>query len=292
MAGGLSPDPSVIGSVPEAPFVLLPDPQSVFSTRARRFAFLAESSNLGDYLRFLAALSGVQADLVASLPPVAAVRMARIDRVAPAGDPALDTTLTRLCDGAKGIDMPETARVALDAVSAAGPSDRVWMFLNLADDHIPADATAPHLFAAAAWQVHLTRLAATLQADDLTPLATGLCPACGGRPVTSSVIADETIENVRYCTCATCATRWNEVRIKCMTCGSTKGLSYRSVETHEATVKAECCTECQSWLKILYQTKNPSLDPVADDVGSLGLDLMMRETGLRRGGFHPFVAGF
>lgn len=229
---------------------------------------------------------------MASLPPVAAVRMARIDRAAPAGDPALDTTLTRLCDGAKGIDMPETARVALDAVSAAGPSDRVWMFLNLADDHIPADATAPHLFAAAAWQVHLTRLAATLQADDLTPLATGLCPACGGRPVTSSVIADETIENVRYCTCATCATRWNEVRIKCMTCGSTKGLSYRSVETHEATVKAECCTECQSWLKILYQTKNPSLDPVADDVGSLGLDLMMRETGLRRGGFHPFVAGF
>lgn len=77
-----------------------------------------------------------------------------------------------------------------------------------------------------------------------------------------------------------------------MACGSTKGLTYRSVETHEATVKAECCAECQGWLKILYQVKNASLDPVADDVGSLGLDLMMRDTGLKRGGFHPFLAGF
>lgn len=166
------------------------------------------------------------------------------------------------------------------------------MFLNLAGDQIPADATAPHLFAAAAFQLHLTRLAATLPAAGVTPLATGHCPACGGKPVTSSVIANETIENVRYCTCASCATQWNEVRIKCMGCGSTKGIAYRSVETHEATVKAECCTECRSWLKILYQTKNPSLDPVADDVGSLGLDLMMRDTGLTRGGFHPFLAGF
>lgn len=292
MAVGPSPDPSLIGGVPEAPFVLLPDAQAVFSTRARRFAFLAESSNLGDYLRFLAALSGVQADLVATLPPFAPVRTARIDRAALAADPALDTTLSQLCDAAKGLDMPEAARAALNAVADAGPAERAWLFLNLADDHIPADATAPHLFAAAAWQVHLTQLAATFKADDLMPLATGRCPACGGRPVTSSVIANETIENVRYCTCAACATQWNEVRIKCMGCGSTKGISYRSVEMHEATVKAECCTECRSWLKILYQTKNPSLDPVADDVGSLGLDLMMRDTGLKRGGFHPFLAGF
>lgn len=292
MAVGPSPDPSVIGGVPEAPFVLLPDPQSVFSTRARRFAFLAESSNLGDYLRFLAALSGVQADLAATLPPVSAVLAPPIDRMALAGDPALDASLTRLCDAAKSIPMPEAARAALGAVAGAPSSDRAWMFLNLAEDQIPAGATAPHLFAAAAFQLHLTRLAAALRAADLTPRATGRCPACDGKPVTSSVIANETIENVRYCTCASCATQWNEVRIKCMGCGSTKGISYRSVETHEATVKAECCTECQSWLKILHQTKNPSLDPVADDVGSLGLDLMMRDTGLKRGGFHPFLAGF
>lgn len=295
MSGGPFPDPSVIGGVPEAPFALVPDPTLVFATRARRFGFLAESGNLGDYLRFLAAVSAVQADLAADLPPVTPVPkrgggMPPIDRMALAGDAALDATLTRFCAAAATIAMPDAARAALAAVAAAGPADRAQLFLNLAEDHIPGDATAPHLFAAAAFQLHLARLAATLA--DLGPLGSGLCPACSGKPVTSSVIANETIENVRYCTCASCTTQWNEVRIKCMSCGSTKGLSYRSVETHEATVKAECCSECRSWLKILYQVKNPSLDPVADDVGSLGLDLMMRETGLTRAGFHPFLAGF
>jgi FdhE protein len=295
MSGDPSPDLSVICGVPEAPFAIVPDPTQVFATRARRFGFLAESGNLGEYLRFLAAISRVQADLAADLPPVTPVPkrgggMPPIDRMALVGDAALDATLSRFCEAAAAIAMPDAARAALEMVAAAGPADRARLFLNLAEDHIPGDAAAPHLFAAAAFQLHLTRLAATLA--DLTPLATGLCPACGGRPVTSYVIANERVENVRYCTCASCATQWNEVRIKCMSCGSTKGLSYRSAETHEATVKAECCSECQSWLKILYQVKNPSLDPVADDVGSLGLDLMMRETGLIRAGFHPFLAGF
>ncbi|MGL4281230.1 MAG: formate dehydrogenase accessory protein FdhE [Albidovulum sp.] len=292
MSSGPSPDPSVIGGVPEAPFAITPDPTTVFATRARRFAFLSESGNLGDYLRFLAAISRIQADLVAELPPVDGPHRAPIDRKALAGDAALDATLTRLCAAAMGIAMPDAARAALQAVANAGPAERAWMFLNLAGDHIPGDAAAPHLFAAAAFQLHLTRVAATLAAKDLKPLGIGTCPACGGKPVTSSVIANEIVENVRYCTCASCATQWNEVRIKCMGCGSTKGISYRSAETQEATVKAECCTECQSWLKILYQVKNPSLDPVADDVASLGLDLMMRETGLKRAGFHPFLAGF
>jgi len=88
------------------------------------------------------------------------------------------------------------------------------------------------------------------------------------------------IENVRYAACAGCAIRWNEVRVKCLCCGSTQGISYRSVETVDATVKAEVCRECKSWVKIFYQVKNPSLDPVADDVGSPGLDILMKDTNL------------
>ena len=41
-----------------------------------------------------------------------------------------------------------------------------------------------------------------------------------------------------------------------------------------------------------YAVQNPTLDPVADDVGSLGLDILMRETGLRRGGFDPYLVGY
>lgn len=296
-------DPSVIGGVAEAVFAYAPDPAHVFTARAERLAFLSGSSNLADYLRFLAALTGVQARLVADLPRVSQAppdridlareaRMPPLDRAALVDDPLLDETLTRLCAKAASIDMPEPARLALQAVTAAGPADRAWLLGNILADTIPPDAIAPHLFAAAAVQVHMARLAATLDPALLVPIGTGLCPACGGRPVTSSVVTQGGLENLRYATCASCATQWNEVRVKCLSCGSTKGISYRSVETDEATVKAECCTECRSWLKILWHSRNPSIDPVADDVGSLGLDLMMRDTPFRRAGFDPWLAGF
>ena len=189
-------------------------------------------------------------------------------------------------------DAEGPARQALEAVAAAGSDDQEWLLANILTDTIPADSAAPHLFAACAVQLHLARLAATLDPAALVPIGTGICPSCGGKPVTSSVMGAQGIENVRYASCSCCATQWNEVRVKCLCCGSTKGISYRSAETHEATVKAETCSECSSWVKILYQVKNASLDPVADDVGSLGLDMMMSATAFRRGGFNPFIMGY
>lgn len=298
MAETLEPDPSLIGGVPKAPFVFLPDPVTVFQSRARRFGFLAKSSRLGPYLKFLGDLSALQARLAVTLPPLAPLGPARaggmppIDRALLLDDPALHETLARLCAGAAGLELPDPARVALEAVSQAGADDRRWLLGNIMSDTIPDDSTAPHLIAAAAVQVHLVRLAARLDPAALEPVGTGTCPSCGGRPVSSTVMATPGIENVRYAACSGCATQWNEVRVKCLCCGSTKGISYRSAETHDASVKAEACAECGSWLKIFHRPKNPSLDPVADDVGSLGLDLMLRETGLRRGGFHPFLAGY
>ena len=303
MAETLEPDPSMIGGVAEAPFALIPSPLVLFQGRAKRFAFLAETSELRPYLGFLAALTRLQARLVVQLPPVQplpparlaqarAAKMPPIDRAALAGDPALHDTLAALVEGAAELAMPEPARLALDAMRAADRADRSWLLGNILSDIIPEDSVAPHLFAAAAVQVHLARLAGTLAGSDLVPLGTGLCPACGGRPVTSSVRGEQGVENVRYATCACCATRWNEVRVKCLCCGSTKGITYRSAETHDASVKAECCAECGSWVKILYQVKNPTLDPVADDVGSLGLDMLMRETRFRRAGFNPYLAGY
>ena len=45
-------------------------------------------------------------------------------------------------------------------------------------------------------------------------------------------------------------------------------------------------------MKILQQQKDPGLDPVADDVATLGLDLLVRETGYRRGAVNPFLIGY
>ena len=299
----LKPDPSMIGGVPTPPMAFLPQPVKLFQPRAKRFAFLAESNELAPYLEFLAELSRLQARLAVSLPPVeplAAERLAKaadgamppIDREKLAADPALDAVLQALAEEAVGLEMPDEARQALEAVRGADVEQRLWLLSNVLGDDIPDDATAPHLFAAAAVQVHLARLAATLDVDALVPVSTGICPACGGRPVTSSVMGAQGIESIRYATCAGCATQWNEVRVKCLCCGSNKDVRYRSVETTDATVKAETCRECNRWVKILYQVKNASLDPVADDVGSLGLDVLMKDTEFTRGGFNPYLVGY
>jgi len=303
MTDQLQPDPSLIGGVPKAPFALLPEPVKLFQERAKRLAFLAESSDLAPYLSFLAEIARLQARLSVTLPPIepiaarrqkdiADVAMPPIDRAALAKDAALATTFAAFIEGAAGIDMPQPARLALDAVRDASVDDRAWLLANVLADVIPEGSAAPHLFAAGAVQVHATRLAAALDVELLGPVGIGTCPSCGGRPATSSVLGEQGKENARYAFCATCATQWNEVRVKCLCCGSTKGISYRSAETHEATVKAEVCKQCHSWVKILYRVKNASLDPIADDIGSLGLDILMKETEFRRGAFNPFLVGY
>ena len=234
MAEDPHPDPSLIGGVAKPPLAFLPDPIKLFQARARRFAFLAASNTLAPYLKFLSELSRLQARLTAALPPAAPMTAARIaeaakggmppiDRPARARDPALAATLQAFTESCAELAMPEPARDALNAVRAANREDRDWLLSNIMSDRVPGDSTAPHLFAAAAVQVHMARLAATLDAGALVPLGAGLCPACGGRPATSSVMGTQGVENVRYATCACCATQWNEVRVKCLCCGSIQG---------------------------------------------------------------------
>ena len=81
-------------------------------------------------------------------------------------------------------------------------------------------------------------------------------------------------------------------KVKCMLCGSTKGIAYQELDAGPADVKAETCENCHGYLKIMHQHKDPELDPVADDVSTLGLDLLLRETGYRRGSVNPFLLGY
>lgn len=311
MTDTIQPQPDMIGGVPTPPLAILPRPARLFTQRAERFEFLAQGSRLGPYLQFLGALCRAQARLADSLPAVTppdtdrvalarAARMPPLDRHALIDDAALAGTLDALLAEADAIEMPAPARLALDALRAATAEDRRWLIGNIMDDTIPEDSAAPHLFAAAAVQVHMARLAATLDAEALVRIRSGVCPACGGKPVSSVVTGVMGAEGTRYAACACCQTLWNEVRVHCLSCGTNKGIGYQAVETGEgadadktgAQIKAETCDGCGSWVKIMAQNRNPSLDPVADDVGSLGLDALMRDSAWRRAGFDPFLIGY
>jgi FdhE protein len=296
-------EPIPIGDVTAAPFTRLPDPAVLFRQRAGRFRALAEGHQLRSYLAFLSELADIQHGIQDGLPdpdlPGIEVlarahehAMPPLDRGRFTLDPACEATLGRLLAAADGIDMPAAARAALGKLRAADGGTIALAMHSVLADSLPVEAIAEHVFVAAALQVHFARRAARLDAARLVPVGDGACPACGGPPVTSVIVGWRGAQGARFCVCALCATLWNHVRIKCVACGSTKGISYREVDDGPGTVKAETCSSCRSYVKILDQQKDPLLDPVADDVGSLGLDLLVRETGLRRAGVNPFLVGY
>jgi FdhE protein len=301
-AGAPRHEPIPIGEIAEPPFVRLPEPTSLFHVRAERFRALAEGHTLAPYLRFLAELSDVQHRLQEGLaepdlPAAEALALARehgmppLDRGKFTADAAFDATLDRLFSLAGAIDMPEAARAALARAQGADAGQRAAMLRAVLDDAVPVEALADHLFVAAALQVHFARQAARLDGKRLREVGDGACPACGGPPVASLLVGWAGAHNSRFCACSLCATQWNYVRIKCTLCGSTGGISYHHVE-HDKQVRAETCDNCRCYVKILQQVENPALDPVADDVASLALDLLVRDLGYRRGAVNPFMLGY
>ena len=218
--------------------------------------------------------------------------MPPLDRGRFTADAALDAALDRLFSLAAEVEMPDSARAALGRARAADAAGRDTMLRNVLADSVPVEALADHVYIAAALQVHFARMASRLDADALVPIDDGVCPSCGGAPVSSAIVGWHGATGTRFCSCSLCATQWHVVRIKCVLCGSTGGIAYQEADGVSPNVKAETCEKCHGYLKILQQHKDPALDFVADDVASLGLDLLLRESGYRRGGVDPFLLGY
>jgi FdhE protein len=302
-SGALQPDPTAIGDVAEPPFVRLPDPATVFALRAMRLEHLAPNHTLQPYLDFLGHLCACQHHVQKGLPepdmPTAETfaqarehAMPPLDRLRFTTDAACDATLDGLFNLAADLQMPDTARAALDRVRAADSAARDEMVRSVLADSIPVEQMAEHVFVAAALQVHFARVASRLDGERLVPVDDGVCPTCGGPPVASAIVGWQGAHGARFCTCSLCATQWHVVRIKCVLCNSTKGIAYQALDGGNENIKAETCENCHGFVKVMVQTKDPVLDPVADDVASLGLDLLLRESGYKRGAVNPFLLGY
>ncbi len=114
------------------------------------------------------------------------------------------------------------------------------------------------------------------------------CPVCGSMPV-SSMVQIDTTQGLRYLHCNLCETEWHVVRVKCSNCEQSRDLHYWSLENEQAAVKAESCGDCGTYLKILYQEKDPKVEAVADDLASLVLDARMEQEGFARSSINPFL---
>ncbi len=303
-AGGAVPlAPMDIGEVATPPFAVLPEVASVFLRRSERFAALALGHQIEPYLHLLSQITRAQHDVQGTMPTPAlpAARQLQLahENVMPpistavmelgeAADQTFDLLLQRL----SAEDLASTARLTVEAVQGATAADRRAMMQAVIVDEIPADAVAEHVLAAAAVQLLFTRLAAQLDVASLQSVADGACPSCGGAPSASAIVGWHGAHGTRFCTCSICATQWNVVRIRCLVCGSESGIAYHSLEGGSETVMGETCESCSSYVKMLHQHKDPALDPIADDVASLALDLTLTKEGWTRASINPFLMGY
>jgi FdhE protein len=291
-----------IGSVQPPAFVRLPELATIFTRRAERFAKLAPGHVLEGWLRFMADVSRAQATALGTLPPARLPGRDELDAARDAARPALealhwrdDPTWSAALDAVlaamASVAKPELAERARTDLAACDMAARIGLVERiLALDLAPAErAYAPYL--AAALQLYWTRMAALLAPDDVgRPEHAALCPVCGSPPVASVVSGSGSdARPLRYVCCGLCQSQWNEVRIKCTACASTKGISYSHIEGGSDTVKAETCDECKTYLKILYREKDVTADPIADDLASLQLDIMVSEAGYHRVAPNPFL---
>lgn len=288
-------------TAPEA--LVLPDPRTRFAATAARLRALSEGHSMEGWLRFMAGLAQAQHEAVVSLdslpaPDLAGVRQAVEARLPPLAadghrrDPlwrvALAVLLHSCGDERSGV--PAEARAVIEGLRARDAA----AVERLADDFLSgavdaADAGAA-LYVAAALQVYFTALAATLPAAELRLLPErGLCPSCGSTPVAGVVTASGPTPGTRYLHCSLCSTAWNHVRAVCITCGKSRRVSLIGIEGDDGAVKAEACGDCRTYAKMLYQAQDTQADPVADDLASLGLEVLVAEAGWRRHAPNPLL---
>jgi FdhE protein len=190
----------------------------------------------------------------------------------------------QLVDALDGI-APEPARAAFARLREAGDE---WLEtqadLLLAGDRQGLDvACAPVI--GAALQVYWTRLAAALDPAWIERReAPGLCPVCGGSPVAGVVRSGDADHGLRYLHCILCGSQWHVVRARCSHCDNPQGIVYYTVEDCTDPVQAEACPECRSYLKLCRMDQDSGVEPLADDLASLALDLLMSEEGFARSG--------
>jgi len=296
-------EPGQIESIDHSaiPRLRMPERGSVFSARAERLRALAGASPIGGYVRLMASLADAQQQTItqisAAMPSAEAIALAQQHSmpIAPATtrerDPLWRDVLQRLLDRieASGLVAPALAKV-IDGLRMKSPRE-----LDALADAVLAlrfsevePASAP--FVMAALQVVWTDIASRIDTRAVPYLDTpGTCPVCGTQPVASIVRVGGQFQGYRYLQCGLCATEWHVVRVKCTNCDSTKGIAYHGIEGGSEALKAESCDECRTYRKIGYQEKEYEVEPLADDLASLTLDLLMNEAGYRRSSPNPLL---
>jgi FdhE protein len=282
--------------------LFLPGPD-LFVRRAERLRTLSAGHALGDYLAFLARLTEAQQQALkrfpaVPLPDAGEQALCREHRMPLLGarswtrDKAWRAGLIMILRQLQQSALPPAARETVEELlhaSEAGLEERADKLLagdlaSLPPGELP--------LVAAALQVYWLHMATGLGEEAFGRLDEGgICPVCGSPPMAGVVRTGGAVQGLRYLCCSLCAAQWHMVRLKCSRCESTEGIDYFILDGSNGAVKAESCQSCGNYLKLLYLEKDTRMEPLADDLATLALDLLMDDAGKTRGGpnlmLHP-----
>ena len=307
----LSPEEIAVRAGEQLSFLHLPE-AGVFAERALRLRELAAGHAMGDFLRFVAELADAQHRALSAQVAVPLPTAEQIAAAARDGQPLLpaeawhrepvwrESLCALLNDLARHLPDGPPRVAALQLAAASDEHLETQAGRLLGGVMLGLDLAAAPLIAAGL-QLHWVRLVRQTAAHAPGPIAAfgrtddpTLCPCCGSRPVASLERLGS--DGARYLACGLCATQWHYVRVKCTHCQSTKGISLQTLvgadQTHsttaDAVVQAECCSECGHYLKLMHPARDNGLEPLADDLATLTLDLLVSDpeagSGLQRHG--------
>jgi FdhE protein len=242
-----------------APF-LLPVSATVFAERADRFAALADGHSLGDWLAFLGCLTRAQHDALQALPVLPLPDAATLEQARTHGMPPLNAGSLPRPAAWREILRQLAKDLGHDAPEAAR---RALEALLAADD------------------ARLDKLAETLLSGEPQPGDAAALPFVAA--------ALQVVFTVLHC--SLCNSEWNVPRAICTACDTDQGVALHEVEGSKGAVRAETCDACKSYLKIVYQERDPRVDPVADDLATLALDMLVDEAGYERSGPNLLLIG-
>jgi FdhE protein len=282
---------------------------------------------LRGYLAVMASVADAQHAVVtalgasgAPLPDAAALKLAHDHNMPPlpasgtrpaAWRTVFDQLLAAL---AAATDAPPQLAAALPALRATsdaeleGIADAILGSFDEGADPLRAP------FVAAALQVTWSLMAGQLDAAWARPLVTGtLCPVCGSHPVASVVRIGGQSQGYRYLHCSICESEWHMVRVKCSCCEANGKIAYQGLVGRDAdpqaaniaaanegktlskandptkVARAETCDDCRTYRKIFNQEHDYHVEPLADDLASMLLDVLVSEAGYARASGNPLL---
>lgn len=282
-----------------APPLLFSNPKNLYQRRAARLRELAQDHPLADYLLFAAAIADTQLALLESMPIPQDPRLQALSGEQLANkpldvknwqrDPIWRKLLTALLEKLKP-SANDQILTTIEWLEKAADSELEELADNILAQEFATISSDKAVFVWAALSLYWLQLVQQIPHNAKQESTENLhcCPVCNTAP-TASLVHFGSQQGLRYLHCALCESEWNMVRSQCSNCGQNKELDYWSIDDYMAAIRSESCGSCKSYLKIMFQEKEPKVEVIADDLASLFLDMEMEEKGFMKSGLNPFI---